>query len=76
MKIHTNAKCPYCGTINKVLIEAESLYIPPIVATCDMLKGGCAEDFVIKPHLSVDTKIFKIREEETDGKQSNTSPRS
>lgn len=69
MKINTNAKCPYCGTINKVLIEAESLYIPPIVATCDMLKGGCDEDFVIKPQLSVSLKIFKIQEDKPDGKE-------
>ena len=68
MRIHTNVKCPYCGTVNKVLVEAESLYIPPIVATCDMLKGGCDKDFVIKPHLSISTKIFKIQEDEPDGK--------
>jgi hypothetical protein len=68
MNICVEVKCPYCGTINKVLIEAESLYIPPIVATCDMLKGGCDEDFVIKPQLSISTKIFKIQEDEPDGK--------
>ena len=68
MKIKTNAKCPYCGTVNQILVEAESLYVSPMVVTCDLMEGGCDEDFVIKPQLSVSTKIFKIQEDKPDGK--------
>lgn len=69
MKIHTNVKCPYCGVSNKLLIDTDSFYIPPMVVNCDVLEDGCDRDFVIKPQLSIDTKIFKIQEDETDGKK-------
>jgi hypothetical protein len=68
MNICVEVKCPYCGISNKLLVDIDSVYIYPRVVTCDMEEGGCDKDFVIKPHLSISTKIFKIQEDEPDGK--------
>lgn len=50
-------KCPYCGFVNKISVEN---HWRPGVVTCDVDKGGCERDFVLKVKHEISTETFKI----------------
>lgn len=58
MNRNVTVRCPYCGCEAKVKVTEE--FSQKTVVTCDIMDGGCDQDFVVDIRVSIDAKVLKI----------------
>lgn len=61
--MRAEAKCPYCGKLNSVLVE-DGRYFKRQITTCDLDQGGCDKDFVVDTVVTISVECKKIEGEE------------
>lgn len=66
-----DAKCPYCGFVNKVHINDWS---GKRLIACDCEAGGCDEDFVIHWRTAIEHDIYKLIEPTVKNKSEKVHP--
>jgi len=62
MKVQTSVVCPYCGHINKISVDVDTIFSHKELLYCDNEEGGCDMLFVFSLQLRPYVHVAKIGE--------------